>query len=205
MASLKINGRSITNEGSSLFGDFINGLSKDLAQKSEVISVIKVNGTVLDEGQESALAMRSMAQMNDVEVTTVNQLDLAFEALVTAKKYIKRLVELSRATGEAYRTNGDRLMAEKTFLDLVEGLENLSNLLVSSQQVLRGKFRGIHTNDSSLRIAQVRLVSAIEELLPAKKKGDKIMLADILCNELPGALQEMADYGIPVLQRLKTT
>ncbi|NUM87896.1 MAG: hypothetical protein HUU37_01705 [Bdellovibrionales bacterium] len=205
MANLRINGRSVASEGHALFGDFINSLTRDLATKSEVISMIKVDGAVLDEGQESSLAMRSLGQMSDVEVTTVNELELAFDALATAKKYIRRLSDLSRAAGGLYKNNGDRLTAEKTFLDLVEGLENLSNLLVSAQQVLRGRFRGVHTNDSSLRIAQIRLVSAIEELLPAKKKGDKVMLADILCNELPGALQEMADYGIPVLQRLKTS
>jgi hypothetical protein len=90
-------------------------------------------------------------------------------------------------------------------VDLVEGLENLTQLIMTSQSILRGKYSGIHTNDSSLRIAQVRLVSAIEELLPAKRNHDYRMLADILGNELPEALQEMADYGIPVLQRLRTS
>ncbi len=162
-----------------------------------------MNGTVLDESQEGGFAMKSLGQISDLEVTTIGQLELAFEALGTAKKYIKKLVTLSRKSADLYSSNNDRILTEKTFLDLLEGLENLSNLLVSAQSVLRGQFRGIHTNDSSLRIAQVRLVSAIEELLPAKKKGDQVMLADILGNELPGALQEMADFGIPVLQRLK--
>ena len=93
--------------------------------------------------------------------------------------------------------------AEKYFMSLVNSLDNLTSLILNAQSVLRGKFKGIHTNDSSLRIAQVRLVSAVEELLPAKKNKDVPMLTDVLCNELPEALQEMCDYGIPVLLRLR--
>jgi hypothetical protein len=205
MANLRINGSPINNDDRTLFGEFINQLTRDLANRSQVISLIRVNGEVLDESYENTLSMQSLGQLTSIDITTSNQLDLAFEALNTAKQYIRKLTVLSRATGDLYQKNKDRITAEKSFLDLVEGLDNLTNLLVSAQAVLRGKFKGVHTNDSSLRIAQVRLVSAIEELLPAKRGSDYIMLADILVNELPAALSEMADYGIPVLQRLKTS
>ncbi len=205
MANLRINGADIKNDDRTLFGEFLNQLTRDLAIRSQVISLIKIDGEVLDESYESQLAMQSLGQIKNIDITTSNQLDLAFEALNTAKRYIRKLVVLSRNTGGLYQKNGDRITAEKSFLDLVEGLDNLTNLLVSAQSVLRGKFKGVHTNDSSLRIAQVRLVSAIEELLPAKKANDAVMLSDILINELPSALSEMADYGIPVLQRLKST
>ena len=205
MANLRINGADVKNDDRTLFGEFLNQLTRDLAVRSQVISLIKVNGEVLDESVERQLAMQSLGQIKNIDITTSNQLELAFEALNTAKQYIRKLVVLSRNTGVLYQTKGDKIVAEKSFLDLVEGLDNLTNLLVSAQSVLRGKFKGVHTNDSSLRIAQVRLVSAIEELLPAKKTNDAVMLSDILVNELPSALSEMADYGIPVLQRLKTT
>ncbi len=204
MANLTINGNTVNNDAQTLFGDFLNQLTKELAVRSQVLSLIKIDGHVLDENREMSLSMQALGQIKAIEITTSNQLDLAFDALSTAKRYIRKLVLLSKNTGTLYQEN-NRLAAENSFLDLVEGLDNLTNLIMSAQAVLRGRSRGMNTNDSSLRIAQVRLVSAIEELLPAKKKADSVMLADILINELPDALLEMADFGIPVLQRLKTS
>lgn len=204
MVNLMINGRSQQKDGKILFGEFLNGLNRDLAVKSQVISVLKVNGETIDESGEPGLSMRALEQMGKIEITTVDQLELAFEALASAKAYIKKLISYCQLNGEAYKTGKIR-EADKNFVHLVDGLENLTQLVMASQSILRGKYRGIHTNDSSLRIAQVRLVSAIEELLPAKKQNDHVMLADILCNELPEALREMADYGIPVLQRLRNS
>jgi hypothetical protein len=204
MVNLIINGKNHVREDGTLFGDFMSHLNRDLAASSQVVSVIKINGEPIDESKEAAISMRSLSQVGAIEITTVDQLELAFEALSSAKAYTKKLIAYCRQNGEHYK-KGQTKDADKSFVDLVDGLENLTQLVMTSQTILRGKYRGIHTNDSSLRIAQVRLVSAIEELLPAKKKNDHVMLADILCNELPDALQEMADYGIPVLQRLRTS
>ncbi|RZA08786.1 MAG: hypothetical protein EOP11_03790 [Proteobacteria bacterium] len=204
MVNLLVNGKPVSREDGTLFGDFMNSLNRDLATRAHVISVVRVNGEALDEGRESNLAMRPLSQVGSIEITTVDQIELAFEGLTSAQAYARKLSNYCRLNGQNYKT-GNVKEADKNFLDLVDGLENLTQLVMTSQSVLRGKYRDIHTNDSSLRIAQVRLVSAIEELLPAKKQNDHVMLADILCNELPEALQEMADYGIPVLQRLRTS
>jgi hypothetical protein len=204
MVDLHINGKKLERNDDTLFGEFLNGLNRDLAARSQVISILKINGITIDDGRENSFAMRSLAQVGRIEITTVDQIELAFEALASAKAYIRKLTAYCRLNGENYK-QGKIREADKNFIDLVDGLENLTQLIMTSQSILRGKYKGIHTNDSSLRIAQVRLVSAIEELLPAKKVCDYKMLADVLCNELPDALQEMADYGIPVLQRLRTS
>lgn len=204
MVDLTINGKKLTKDDDTLFGEFLKGLNRDLATRAQVISMLKINGETIDESKEPVFSMRSLSQVGKIEITTVDQLELAFEALASAKTYIKKLMSYCRLNGENYK-NGKIKEADKNFVDLVDGLENLAHLIMTSQSLLRSKYKGIHTNDSSLRIAQVRLVSAIEELLPAKRASDYQMLADVLCNELPEALQEMADYGIPVLQRLRTT
>lgn len=202
MADLKINGENFEKSGSILFADFLRSLNKELALKSEVVSILKINGNILDEDQEALLGMKSLDQIGRIEITTIDQTELAFEALSSAKAYIKKLITYCEKNGERYKL-GLVTDADKDFIYLVDGLENLTQLILAAFSILKVRYKGIHTNDSSLRIAQVRLVSAIEELLPAKKENDYIMLSDILCNELPDALREMADYGIPVLQRLK--
>ncbi len=204
MVNLIINGKKLDKDDSILFGEFLVGLNRDLASKAQVISVLKINGETVDESGEPKYSMRSLGQIGRIEITTVDQLELAFEALASAKSYIKKLISYCQLNGENYK-NGKIKDADKNFLHLVDGLENLVQLVMTSQSILRGKYKGIHTNDSSLRIAQVRLVSAIEELLPAKRQNDHELLADILTNELPEALREMSDYGIPVLQRLRNT
>lgn len=203
MFNLVINGKTLNGFHSMLFGDFLRSLNRDLASKSQVISILKVNGEPIDEKTESNLGMRSLEQLGKVEITTVDQIDLAFEALASAKAYSRKLSSYCKLNGAGYKS-GKVKEADRNFVHLVDGLENLTQLIMTSQSILRGKYKGIHTNDSSLRIAQVRLISAIEELLPAKKQEDHELLADILCNELPEALDEMANYGIPVLQRLRS-
>ena len=204
MANLVLNGQQIERDQNTLFGDFMRHLNRDLAKSQQVISVLKINGETIDETKEPSYSMLSIGSLKKIEIVTIDEIELAFEALLSAKNYCKKLIKHCRANGEFY-LQGKIKEADKNFLDLVDGLENLTNIIITAQGILRGKYQKIHTNDSSLRIAQVRLVSAIEELLPAKKSNDAIMLADILCNELPEALQEMADYGIPVLQRLRTS
>jgi len=204
MVNLSINGRKLEKDDNILFGEFLNGLNRDLAARAQVISVLKIDGQTIDEANEPAFSMRNLSQVGKIEITTVDQLELAFEALASAKSYIRKLISYCQLNGDNYKA-GRTKEADKNFVHLVDGLENLTQLVMASQSILRGKYKGIHTNDSSLRIAQVRLVSAIEELLPAKKQNDYVMLADILCNELPEALREMADYGIPVLQRLRSS
>lgn len=204
MADLRINGKNITRDEKILFGEFIRSLNQELAKNSQVVSVIRINGESIDEIKENEYSMRSLSQVGTVDITTSDQIELAFEALQSAKLYIRKLIKHSQKTGSFYQTK-ELSRADKDFVELVDGLDNLVNLILSAQSVLRGKVRGIHTNDSSLRIAQVRLLSAIEELLPAKKNNDAPLLIDILSTELPGALAEMADYGIPVLQRMRTS
>ncbi len=204
MVNLIINGKKTEKDDSILFGEFLLSLNRDLATKSQVISILKINGQTVDESGEPKFSMRSLGQIGKIEITTVDQIELAFEALASAKSYIKKLISYCQLNGENYRS-GKIKDADNNFLHLVDGLENLAQLIMTSQSILRGKYKGIHTNDSSLRIAQVRLVSAIEELLPAKRQNDHELLADILMNELPEALREMSDYGIPVLQRLRNT
>lgn len=204
MVNLIINGKKTEKDDSILFGEFLLSLNRDLASKSQVISILKINGQTVDESGEPKFSMRSLGQIGRIEITTVDQIELAFEALASAKSYIKKLISYCQLNGENYRS-GKTKDADKNFLHLVDGLENLAQLIMTSQSILRGKYKGIHTNDSSLRIAQVRLVSAIQELLPAKRQNDHELLADILMNELPEALREMSDYGIPVLQRLRNT
>lgn len=202
MINLVINGKKVQKDGHILFKDFLSSLNKDLAEKSQVVSMLRIDGEYIDENKESVLSMRDLAHMGSIEITTIDSVELAFDALQSAKQYIKKIIPYCISTGELYKNN-EIQKAESNFGAIVNSLENLTNLVMSSQGVLRTKFKNIHTNDSSLRIAQVRLVSAVEELLPAKQKNDIVMLADVLCNELPGALQEMCDYGIPVLQRLR--
>jgi hypothetical protein len=204
MAELKINGKTTAKDEKALFKDFMTGLNRELASKSQVVSAIKIDGKYVDEIRESNLSMYTLGQLGSIDITTADQIELAFEALHTARLYIRKITPHSKKLAELY-TKGKMAEAEPDFVDLIDALENLTSLILSAQSVLRGKFKGIHTNDSSLRIAQVRLVSAIEELLPAKRAHDPRMLADVLGIELPEALQEMCDYGIPVLQRLRNS
>lgn len=200
--NILINGKETSRDSSMLFRDLLKSLSSEIANRSEVISEIRIDGKPVDEDQENAFSMSSIGRMGTIELKTSDTMQLALQALATAKDYIKQIIPLSKRTGKYYVENNFN-MAEKSFIVLVDNLERLTELLTSIQFVLKGKVRVSLEHDSSLRIAQVRLVSAIQELLPAKLENKTDLLADTLINELPDALREMRDIGIPVLQRQK--
>ena len=83
MVDLVINGKKLQRDEQTLFGEFLKGLNKDLAAHSQVISVLRIDGKTIDEGDENTFAMRALGQVGKVEITTVDQIDLAFEALAS--------------------------------------------------------------------------------------------------------------------------
>lgn len=197
-----VNGKQFTKDSEMLFSDLIKSMASEFASDSQVISEIRVNGSTVDESEEASLSMRSIGKIGSIELNTSDTLDLAYEALETAKQFIKQIVPLSKKVGNLYLA-GDINGAEKSFIVLVDNLERLTELMSSVQYVLKGRIKVSVEHDSTFRIAQVRLVSAIQELLPAKLDNKIPLLADILRVELPEALSEMRELGIPVLQRKK--
>lgn len=199
-----VNGQRINKDSSMLFGDLINSLNSELANRSLVISQIRINGKNLDESQESRFHMTQLGQIGAIEVVTTDPVELAFDALRTAQEYIRQIIPRCKKAAEHYR-RAETALAEKEFIEIVDALDGLTDLLSSAQFVLKGKVTISLRNDSSLRLAQVRLISAIQELLPAKVQNDSTLLADILGNELPESLSEMSNLGIPVLLRLQSS
>ena len=204
LSTIKVNGKEVAKDANMLFGDLVNTMNAELAKGQQVISEIKIDGRSVDEELENNISMKQLGQLGTIDFVTSDPLELAFEALRSARAYIKQIMPRCQLTGELFLKR-DLKRAEKEFLEVVDSLDNLTDLLASVQYVLKGKISISHTNDSSLRIAQVRLISAIHELLPAKINNDHVMLADILVNELPDALREMGELGIPVLMRLQST
>ena len=204
LSTIRVNGKETKKASNLLFGDLVNNLNNELSNSKQVISEIRIDGKAIDEALENKISMKQLGQLGHLEFITSDPLELAFEALRSAQAYIKRIIPHCQTTGHRFLKRELR-QAEKDFAEVVNSLDNLTDILASAQYVLKGKISVSHTNDSSLRIAQVRLVSAIHELLPAKTNNDYVMLADVLINELPDALREMSELGIPVLMRLQST
>jgi hypothetical protein len=80
MVNLSINGRKLEKDDNILFGEFLNALNRELAARAQVISVLKIDGQTIDEAHEPAFSMRNLSQVGKIEITTVDQLELAFEA-----------------------------------------------------------------------------------------------------------------------------
>lgn len=203
-STIRINGKETKKDSNLLFGDLVNNLNTELSRTKQVISEIRIDGKPIDEELENRISMKQLGQLGVLDFVTSDPLELAFEALRSAQAYIKRIIPHCQTPGQHFLKKELR-QAEKDFIEVVNSLDSLTDILASAQYVLKGKVSVSHTNDSSLRIAQVRLVSAIHELLPAKTNNDYVLLADVLINELPDALREMSELGIPVLMRLQTT
>lgn len=204
MTKLSIDGQVTEKDENLLFGDLIKGISNDSKNSKKVISEIFINRKFIDENMEQHIALKRIGELGGIEIGLSDPIELAYEALDSASLYITKMIPRCSEAGLLFKE--ERIPeANKYFLSLIDSLDNLSKLILSAQAVLREQIKGARVNDSSLRVAQIRLVSAVQELYPARKNEDWVMLADILINELPDALKEMRDLGIPVLKRIRTS
>ena len=74
MVDLVINGKKLQRDEQTLFGEFLKGLNKDLSAHSQVISVLRIDGKTIDEGDENTFAMRALALATDSNSKTLESI-----------------------------------------------------------------------------------------------------------------------------------
>ncbi len=201
--TIYINGNEKKLDGDMLFGELIEEINSGLDNKSSIISKIKIGDNFIYGDIEDKYSKTKLKLLDKIDLYIADPLDLAFEALSSSTDYIKKIIAQSQKTGALYEHDVPKRLVEPAFVLLVNGLNNLAELLASAQYIVRTRLNTSGVDESPLRIAQARLTSAIRELLPAKEENNRELLADVLSKEIPEALMELMDEGLPVLHKMK--
>ncbi len=131
-----------------------------------------------------------------------NSLDLAFESLESCNTYIDHLTGLVYKTIEAYHA-GNLDQGNAAFADMVEILDLYVQLMTKIYASLRQQTKEPIAKDDSFQNLEIHLLSIMKAVLPAKEKGDIIMLCDLLEFELIDNLTQWKIKAIPELKKLR--
>ncbi|MCK6595028.1 MAG: hypothetical protein L6Q33_07510 [Bacteriovoracaceae bacterium] len=136
------------------------------------------------------------------ETVTTNSIDLAFDSLNSCTAYIDHINTLIYRLIDEYQA-GDSNKANQTFIEVIELLDLYVQLMTKIYSSLRFHFKDKLFKDDSVQNLEIHLLSVMKALLPAKEKGDVIMLCDLLEYELIDNLTQWKIKVIPELKKLK--
>lgn len=197
--SVVINGNQTTVPLSDelTFETFLNGLNESLVKENQVISVIKVDGKELSESEEISFRKHSLESMGDIEVVTMNPMDLAHETLSTLDQYADRLILTIQRAAEHYKQN-NFLTADAYFTKAIDGLDLFVQTIGGVKTALR-----IGLNPK-IALTEASLVSIMNDLLDAKRKNNNIFLAELLEKDLTENLNEWKTQAFPAMKAWKS-
>ncbi len=136
------------------------------------------------------------------ETTTSTSIELAFESLNSCSNYIDHINGLIMKLIDQYHA-GETDLANQTFIEVIEILDLYVQLMTKIYSSLRFHFKDKLIKDESFQALEIHLLSIMKALLPAKEKGDTIMLCDLLEYELIDNLTQWKIKIIPELKKLK--
>lgn len=198
MKTIRVNGvEQEIPAGAAVFDDFLKDLTETLDANSQVISSIRVNGIELKEGEEETLKTKSIDEIGDIEVTTSNPADLAYETLNTLDQYIDRLIASIDRAALHYR--GKNLIAgDAYFAKSIDGLDLFVQTIGGVKLALRIGLQ------QKVALAEATLVSIMNDLLEAKRQNNYVFMADLLQKDLVENLTEWKTEVFTFFRNWKT-
>ncbi len=141
-------------------------------------------------------------EIKSKELCQSETINLVFESLHSSTGYIDYINSLILKIIHQYQAN-EIDKANKTFIEVVELLDLYIQLMTKVYSALRINFKNKPFKDEQVVNLEIHLLSIIKALLPAKEKGDIIMLCDLLEHELMDNLTQWKIKIIPELKKLK--
>ncbi len=182
--------------------DLLDSILADTNFQDQVISRISVNGKVLTEQEENAIADSSLTQVGNIHITLQSSVDLAFEALDSCNVYIENLNEQIVALVAAYQA-GKTNEANNMFGELVDFIDLFIQLVTRIHRTLKANLGDDYRKSKTVQNLEIHLLSVLKAILPAKEREDVIMLCDLLEYELMDNLTQWKIRAIPELKGLK--
>ncbi len=171
--------------------EIIRQLEAEFSNRGEVICEIRVNGILLDEGDEERYGDSRREEIRDLAVRSNKPSALIVDAIRSTCVFIPELDKSCLSTAELFR-GPDLAAAQKRFKETLEGCQWLVDTLMH----VRGAASGIGqpiAHPERWYEAEKILTKAIAELTEAYANRDYTLVADLLEYEVTGALNIWRD------------
>jgi hypothetical protein len=166
--------------------EIIRRIETDFSLRGEVICEIRVNGMILDEGDETKFAESPRQEIQDIAIRSNKPADLINDALASAHAFLPELEDSCLKTAEMFR--GSNLQeSQNSFNTCLEGCQWLVDTLMHVRGAASGVGQPIHQPERWFEAEKV-IARVIREMSEAYSKKDFVLVADLLEYELTGAL-----------------
>lgn len=172
------------------------------ARPNDVLIGIVIDGKEIPIEEEEQFLSRAISEFNSVELNLKSSMELAFEALDSCSGYIDTISDQIRSLTQFYQ-EGEQQKADATFAEIIDLLDLFVQLIGQIHGTIRSRLGDEFQKSETIKSLEVHLLSVMKGLLPAKEKGDIIMLCDLLEYELIDNLTQWKIKAVPELKQYK--
>ena len=136
---------------------------------------------------------RNISEIGTLKVEIASVQEIVTKNLDNAADYLNRLIPGIQKAAELFQRE-DELEANKFFLNIVDGMEWLSQVLDGAVKVLNLDKNQVEFKGKTLFERQDQLVGLTKQLLEANQNKDWILVADLLEYEIAPFYMEWTDF-----------
>jgi|GEM_PF-582263 hypothetical protein len=177
--------------------------ASEIGEESVLIS-LEVDGEDIPYDDSLNLNGKPIHDFKSVNFKTQTSLELAFEAIDSCNDYIDILTDKIKAMAQSYQ-KGESDEANALFGDMIDILDLYVQLFSRIHSTLKRNIKDPLDQSKEIQNLDIHLLSVLKALIPAKEKGDIIMLCDLLEYELIDNLTQWKIKIIPSLKKLRAT
>ena len=170
--------------------------------KENILVNINLDGEIVPFEDGLRVATAKVSSFNEIDFEIKSSLELAYEALDSCNEYIDLLVRKIKFLTECYNKNEVEL-ANDQFTEVIDILDLYTQLFTKIHSTLKRNLADTSHISPEIQKLDIHLLSILKALIPAKEKGDLIMLCDLLEYELIDNLTQWKIKIVPALKKLK--
>ncbi len=170
--------------------------------KENILVNINLDGEIVPFEDGLRVATAKVSSFSEIDFEIKSSLELAYEALDSCNEYIDLLVRKIKFLTECYNKNEVEL-ANDQFTEVIDILDLYTQLFTKIHSTLKRNLADTSHISPEIQKLDIHLLSILKALIPAKEKGDLIMLCDLLEYELIDNLTQWKIKIVPALKKLK--
>ena len=170
--------------------------------KENILVNINLDGEIVPFEDGLRVATAKVSSFSEIDFEIKSSLELAYEALDSCNDYIDLLVRKIKFLTECYNKNEVELSNDQ-FTEVIDILDLYTQLFTKIHSTLKRNLADTSLISPEIQKLDIHLLSILKALIPAKEKGDLIMLCDLLEYELIDNLTQWKIKIVPALKKLK--
>lgn len=166
--------------------EIIEKIESEFAERGEVVCEIRVDGQVMDEGDEARFAALERETIREISIVSDRPAELIVKALDSTLVFLSELEHSSVRASVGLR-GAEFQTAQKAVQECLDGCM----WFIGTLEHIRGAASGIGrplANDERWMRAQRAITQVIRDLSEAYENKDYVLAADLMEYELTGAV-----------------